>query len=245
MENIILSSISGNTPPFQIYICDYLGNNCQFVKTLFNNVPPIDVIPIPDFFSGAPALNVKIIGVNSGCEKEENVVCSYFGNVLHTFCNCNDLNDCIYTENEINLSVGNVVSILEHDQCWVYSGYQFTNEMSQNFTIFKTYRNCQTCFNDIAPTYFSACCSDYTFTFDNDFQSGFTPDISWYVNIPASISGTGTGYTGCTVVISNYQTPNQTYVEADWNPLTNTEISTIFPFPTFRKCSDCTEVNPC
>ena len=245
MKNIILSSITGVTPPYEIYVCDLLGNNCQFIKTLNTNVPPIDVFPLPDFFSGAPAVNVKIIGTNSGCEKEENVICSYFGNVLHTFCNCSDLTNCIYTDNQINLNIGDVVSISEYDQCWYYSGYQFTNEVSQDLNLIDTYLNCQTCFDDIAPKYFSACCVNETFTFDNNFQSTFEPNISWYVVLPPSSTGTGTGYTGCTVVISNYETPNQTYVESDWNDTTNTNISTVFPFPIMKNCSDCDEVNPC
>jgi hypothetical protein len=131
------------------------------------------------------------------------------------------------------------------EQCWIYSGYQFTFNTSELLTIENEYSNCQECFNNNAPTYFSACCYNYTFKFNNEFQTGFTPNISWYVNIPPSSTGTGTGYTGCTIVISNYETPNQTYVESDWNNTTNTNTSTVFPFPIMKSCDDCTEINTC
>lgn len=245
MRNIILSAISGFTPPYDVYVCDFLGNNCQYVKTISSNVPPIDVFTLPDFFSGAPAVNVKIVSTNSNCEKEENVICSYFGNVLHTFCNCSDLSNCKYTDIDPNLQIGNVVTFAEYDQCWYYSGYQFTNLTSEELTITNSFNNCQSCYNQVAPRYFSACCYDYTFSFDDPFQSLFEPNVSWYVDIPPSISGTGTGYTGCTIVVSDYQIPNQTYVQTDWNYITNTDKSVIFPFPQMKNCSECTEINTC
>jgi hypothetical protein len=246
MQNIIISSISGLTPPYQIFVCDFLGNNCQLVDVITSTVPPIEVIPLPDFFSGAPAVSLKIIETNVPCEKNIPVVCSYFGNVLFTFCKCSDLSECLYTEINPLLRFGQVVSLNEYPECWQFSGYQFTNEIGEELTVNGVpYESCQECYDIVAPSYFSACCSNYTFTFDESFQSTFNPNISWFVNIPQSTGGNGSGYTGCTVVISNYITPDQTYVESDWNYTTNTNSSAIFPFPIMKSCSDCTEVNPC
>jgi hypothetical protein len=245
MENIIISQVTGLTPPYEIYICDYLGITCEFMETVTDTISPIKVYPIPSVFSGAPALTVKIIQTTTNCEKTQNVVCSYFGNVFHTFCNCSDNSICHYIENNPNLSIGESVTFSELEQCWVYSGYQFTFNTSEELTIENEYGNCQECFNNNSPTYFSACCYDYTFKFNNEFQSGFTPNISWYVNIPPSGLGDGTGYTGCTIVISNYETPTHNYDQTDWNDLTNTEYSTLYPFPIMKSCDDCTEINTC
>jgi hypothetical protein len=246
MQNIIISSITGLTPPYEIYLCDFQGNNCQLLDIITSYVPPIEVYPLPDFFSGAPAVSLKIIETNVPCEKNVPVVCSYFGNVLFTFCKCSDFSVCKYTEINPFLNFGQVVSLNEYPECWYFSGYQFTNEIGEVLTVNGLpYPTCQECYDSVAPSYFSACCSNYTFTFDETFQSTFDPNISWYVQIPPSGTGTGTGYTGCTVVISNYETPDQTYVQVDWNNLTNTSSSPVFPFPTMNSCNDCTEVNPC
>jgi hypothetical protein len=246
MKNIIISSISGLTPPYQIYVCDFLGNNCQFIQTITSEVPPIEVFPLPDFFSGAPAVSLKIIETNVPCVKEIPVVCSYFGNVLYTFCKCSNLSECKYTNVDPFLEFGKTVTLSEYSECWYFSGYQFTNEVGETLTVSSVpYNTCQECYDVDAPSYFSACCSDYTFTFDSTFQSTFDPNISWYVNIPTSGSGTGTGYTGCTIVISNYETPDQTYVQSDWNSSVNTNISSVFPFPVMESCDECTEINPC
>ena len=246
MQNIIISSITGLTPPYEIYICDFQGNNCQLLDIITSNVPPIEVYPLPDFFSGAPAVSLKVIETNVPCEKNTPVVCSYFGNVLFTFCKCSDFSVCKYTEINPFLNFGQVVSLNEYPECWYFSGYQFTNEVGEVLTVNGLpYSTCQECYDTVAPSYFSACCSNYTFTFDETFQSTFDPNISWYVQIPPSGTGTGTGYTGCTVVISNYITPDQTYVQADWNNITNTNNSPVFPNPPMFDCNDCIEVIPC
>lgn len=246
MQNIIISSITGLTPPYEIYLCDFQGNNCQLLDIITSYVPPIEVYPLPDFFSGAPAVSLKIIETNVPCEKNVPVVCSYFGNVLFTFCKCSDFSVCKYTEINPFLNFGQVVSLNEYPECWYFSGYQFTNEIGEVLTVNGLpYPTCQECYDSVAPSYFSACCSNYTFTFDETFQSTFDPNISWYVQIPPSGTGTGTGYTGCTVVISNYITPDQTYVQADWNNITNTNNSPVFPNPPMFDCNDCTEVIPC
>jgi hypothetical protein len=246
MQNIIISSITGLTPPYEIYVCDFLGNNCQLVEIITYSVPPIEVISLPDYFSGAPAVSLKIVETNVPCEKNIPVVCSYFGNVLFTFCKCSDLSQCIYTETNPFLVFGQVVSLNEYPECWQFSGYQFTNQAGEVLTVNGLpFNSCQECYDVVAPSYFSACCSNYTFNFDETFQSTFEPNKSWYVNIPPSVSGTGTGYTGCTVVISNYITPDQTYVQADWNNITNTNNSPVFPNPPMFDCNDCTEVISC
>ena len=246
MRSIIISSITGLTPPYEIYICDVYGNQCQYIDTITNNVPPIDVIPLPPLFSGAPSVGLKIIETIVPCEKLQLVTCTYLPNVYFTFCNCSDLSNCIYTEDNPNLNFGDVVSLDDYSQCWVYSGYQFTNDVALSLTYSgSVFTTCQECYNVVAPTYFSACCYDYTFTFDETFQNTFTPNSNWYVNISGSSLGSGTGYTGCTTVVANYSTPNQTYTSVDWDVTTNRETSNIFPYPPMRDCNDCQDVFPC
>jgi hypothetical protein len=246
MKNIIISSITGLTPPFEIYICDFLGNRCQYVKTEVSAIPPIDVIPLPDIFSGAPAVTLIVKELTTLCQKEIPVVCTQLPNVFSTFCNCADTSVCLYTDNITFLNFGDVVSLNNFGLCWIFSGYQFTTESSLNLIpVSQRFSNCQQCYDSFAPTYFSACCSNYTFTFNSSYQDTFEPNTAWYLELPPSTSGTGTGYTGCTVVIANYETPDQTYVQADWNNLTNTNSSPVYPFPRLYSCDDCTEINSC
>lgn len=247
MKNIIISSITGLTPPYEIYICNFLGNDCVYIDTITNSVPPIEVIPLPDAFSGAPAVTLKINEVLVPCVKEIPVVCTLLPGVYATFCNCADTSVCLYTENVPILNFGDVVSLENFGQCWTFSGFQFTNDVAIDLLVTgSTFSTCQDCYNFVAPTYFSACCSNYTFTFEDSFQSTFEPEISWYVEIPPSGTGTGTGYTGCTIVIGNYETPNQTYLStSDWNSSTNRDYSIVLPNPIMRNCNDCEEINPC
>jgi hypothetical protein len=144
------------------------------------------------------------------------------------------------------LNFGDIVSLENFGQCWIFSGYQFTLETALDLIpVGNAYSTCQECFDEVAPTHFSACCSDYTFTFNSSYQSTFEPNISWYLELPQSTLGDGSGYTGCTIVISNYETPQQTYDVSDWNSSTNTNLSEVFPNPIMRSCSDCEEINPC
>ena len=89
-------------------------------------------------------------------------------------------------------------------------------------------------------------CNLFTnFNHKEHIESQSIPNSKWYVNIPISSLGSGTGYTGCTTVMANYLNPNQTYTSIDWNNTTNRETSNIFPFPPMRDCDDCQDVFPC
>lgn len=63
MAYIQISNING-TPPFQFYICDYAGSNCELVQT--ENDPvywPVNVY-VPNTFEGIQSFMLKIIDSN-------------------------------------------------------------------------------------------------------------------------------------------------------------------------------------
>ena len=63
---IEISSISG-TSPFQIWVCDYYGNQCQLIDTVTGPVPPAVYYNLPAAFMYAPVVTIKIID-SLGCE---------------------------------------------------------------------------------------------------------------------------------------------------------------------------------
>jgi hypothetical protein len=63
---IEISSISG-TSPFQIWVCDYYGNQCQLIDTVTGPVPPAVYYNLPVAFMYAPVVTIKIID-SLGCE---------------------------------------------------------------------------------------------------------------------------------------------------------------------------------
>jgi len=63
---IEISSISG-TSPFQIWVCDYYGNQCQLIDTITGPVPPAVYYNLPVAFMYAPVVTIKIID-SLGCE---------------------------------------------------------------------------------------------------------------------------------------------------------------------------------
>lgn len=74
LNTIDITTLLSTVPPYTVYVCDGLGNNCEFVA-IFDTTPPQGIIFLPPTFLNAPKVVVKIIdGVN--CEKEKETICS-------------------------------------------------------------------------------------------------------------------------------------------------------------------------
>ena len=63
---IQITSVTG-TSPYNVYVCDVFGTNCNLVGTISSSVPPTVAFSIPTIFDYAPAVMVKVIDSNS-CE---------------------------------------------------------------------------------------------------------------------------------------------------------------------------------
>lgn len=68
MQTIIINSIIGVTPPYNIYACNVYGNLCILLATITSPVPPQIIINIPPPYETAPALGIKIVSSVDGCE---------------------------------------------------------------------------------------------------------------------------------------------------------------------------------
>ena len=63
---IQITSVTG-TSPYDVYVCDVFGLNCNLVGTIPVSVPPTVAFYIPTIFDYAPAVMVKVIDFNN-CE---------------------------------------------------------------------------------------------------------------------------------------------------------------------------------
>lgn len=70
---IELTSISG-TPPYDIYICDITGFNCEFLSGITTSVPPSIILEVNNSFANSPAVTIKIVD-STGCEINEIYYC--------------------------------------------------------------------------------------------------------------------------------------------------------------------------
>jgi len=75
MTTIDITSITGLTNPYTIYVCDYFGNNCALLAVINTSVPPTTTFMLPPQFNTAPIVGIKII-TSDGCEKFETFVCT-------------------------------------------------------------------------------------------------------------------------------------------------------------------------
>jgi hypothetical protein len=73
MAYIQISNIDG-TPPFQIYLCDYGGNNCSLVQTEYDPVYWPVIVYLPSSLIGSSQVMCKVIDGNS-CETFNILVC--------------------------------------------------------------------------------------------------------------------------------------------------------------------------
>lgn len=68
MNNIEITSITGLTPPYQVYICNVYQQNCVLLGTISVPVPGSITLPLPPQFQSAPAVGIKLIATD-GCER--------------------------------------------------------------------------------------------------------------------------------------------------------------------------------
>ena len=71
---IQLNSITGATPPYNLFICDVYGNQCVVLATINTPIPPSITLNVPSQFNNVPAIGLKIIDYY-GCEQFEIINC--------------------------------------------------------------------------------------------------------------------------------------------------------------------------
>lgn len=74
MNYLVFNGVSGMTIPYNIWGCDYYGNNCILIATINNPVPPQITIPLPPLFDTYPGLLIKLTNC-SNCDYTEYSVC--------------------------------------------------------------------------------------------------------------------------------------------------------------------------
>jgi hypothetical protein len=65
-STIQITSVTG-TSPYDVYVCDVFGANCNLVGTIPGSVPPAVTFSIPTMFNYAQVVMVKVIDFNN-CE---------------------------------------------------------------------------------------------------------------------------------------------------------------------------------
>ena len=73
MAYIQISNIDG-TPPFQIYLCDFTGDNCSLVQTESDPVYWPVIVNLPVSLTGSTTVFCKVIDGNS-CETTQILSC--------------------------------------------------------------------------------------------------------------------------------------------------------------------------
>ena len=73
MAYIQISNIDG-TPPFQIYLCDFAGNNCSLVQTEYDPVYWPVIVNLPVSLTGSTTVFCKVVDGNS-CETTQILLC--------------------------------------------------------------------------------------------------------------------------------------------------------------------------
>lgn len=66
MNSIEITSITGLTFPYAIYVCNVYEQYCVLLGTINTAVPPSITLPLPTEFQYAPVINVKVVASN-GC----------------------------------------------------------------------------------------------------------------------------------------------------------------------------------
>jgi hypothetical protein len=70
---IQISNITGTTP-YQVSVCDFYGNNCEFMGTINTTVPPSVSFVLPSGFTAVPIVKIKVID-GDGCETIYDKLC--------------------------------------------------------------------------------------------------------------------------------------------------------------------------
>jgi hypothetical protein len=74
MTEIIFSGVTGMTLPYDVYCCDYYGNNCILVATINNPIPPAVTIQLPVIFESFPSVLLKLSNTIN-CTYQEFIIC--------------------------------------------------------------------------------------------------------------------------------------------------------------------------
>jgi hypothetical protein len=75
MTEISFSGVTGMTVPFDVYCCDYYGNNCILIATINNSIPPTITIQLPPIFETYSSVLIRLSNCVN-CDYEELIVCS-------------------------------------------------------------------------------------------------------------------------------------------------------------------------
>jgi len=67
MNSIEISSITGLTPPYEIFVCNVFEQNCVSLGSVLSSVPPTVTFTLPPQFTFAPAVGIKIVSLIEGC----------------------------------------------------------------------------------------------------------------------------------------------------------------------------------
>lgn len=67
MNTIEISSITGLTPPYEIFACNVFEQNCVSLGVILSSVPPTVTFTLPPQFTFAPAVGIKIVSLSGEC----------------------------------------------------------------------------------------------------------------------------------------------------------------------------------
>jgi hypothetical protein len=74
MNYLVLNNVSGISTPYNVYGCDYYGNNCILITTINNPIPPAITITLPSVFDSYPSIRVKLTNYED-CEYSKFLLC--------------------------------------------------------------------------------------------------------------------------------------------------------------------------
>lgn len=80
MATIEINSITGLSSPYNVYICDVFGSQCELIATINTNTQTPTTFVVPPNFTYAPSVGVKL--VSHDCVKFEVVICNAYGEFL-------------------------------------------------------------------------------------------------------------------------------------------------------------------
>ena len=236
-------------------ICNYEFKDCETSATTlvvginlenYNiNLEQINVISgICYYNTGVQSNSPSVVTLNNPDYNEGQCLTCQDENQNYYFSSCcsNDL--VTLNINPSNFTAGQTVAIdINVDPgatCLGFTNIPSNEPPLQHFDTFD-FNDCDTCISFYeCPTMFSSCCSNEIFRFNTDFQfDDFNIGQTFYMELSASSISTGTGFTGCTIVVNmNYrQEIEQQYTIEDLN------------FPTFvfygdNDCGTCSSDYP-
>jgi hypothetical protein len=74
MGEIIFSGVTGMTLPYNVWGCDYYGNNCILITTINSPIPPTITITLPPIFDTYIGIRLKVSNCVN-CDYSEFIPC--------------------------------------------------------------------------------------------------------------------------------------------------------------------------